>query len=93
MAFKILRFSIFKLPYLPVLTPNISQYYNTDFHQKQPSRSFLQKRSSDNMQENFAKQIALRHEYSPINLLHIFRKLFPKTTYGRLLLCHVSSLN
>ena len=30
--------------------------------------------------------IALRHECSPVNLLHIFRTPFPKNTSGRLLL-------
>ena len=31
-------------------------------------------------------EIALRHGCSPVNLLHIFRKPFPKNTSGRLLL-------
>ena len=31
-------------------------------------------------------EIALRHGCSPVNLLHIFRILFPKSTYGGLLL-------
>ena len=29
-------------------------------------------------------QMALRHECSPVNLLHIFRTSFPKNTPGRL---------
>ena len=31
-------------------------------------------------------EIALRHGFSPVNLLHIFRTHFPKSTWGRLLL-------
>ena len=31
-------------------------------------------------------ETALRHGFSPVNLLHIFRTLFPKNTSGRLLL-------
>ena len=31
-------------------------------------------------------KIALRHEWSPVNLLHIFRTPFYKDTYGGLLL-------
>ena len=31
-------------------------------------------------------EIALQHGYSLVNLLHIFRTLFPKNTPGRLLL-------
>ena len=36
------------------------------------------------LQSNFI-EIALRHGCSPANLLHIFRKPFPKNTTGRLL--------
>ena len=36
-------------------------------------------------QSNFIK-MTLQHGYSPVNLLHIFRKPFPKNTCGRLLL-------
>ena len=31
-------------------------------------------------------EIALRHGFSPVNFLHIFRTPFPKSTSGRLLL-------
>ena len=31
-------------------------------------------------------EIALRHGYSPVNLLRVLRIPFPKNTYGRLLL-------
>ena len=64
--------------------------------------SVLRKRCSGNMLHilrgahmpkcNFNKvpsnfiEIAFRHGCSPVNLLHIFRKLFLKTTSGRLLL-------
>ena len=34
-------------------------------------------------------EIALRHGFSPVNLLHIFSKLFPKNTSGRLLLKNI----
>ena len=37
------------------------------------------------LQSNFF-EIALRHGCSPVNLLHIFRTLFPKNTSERLLL-------
>ena len=37
------------------------------------------------LQSNFI-EIALRHGYSPVNLLHIFRTLFPGNTSGWLLL-------
>ena len=33
------------------------------------------------LQSNFI-EVALRHESSPVNLLHIFKKLFPKNTSG-----------
>ena len=29
-------------------------------------------------------EITLRHGSSPVNLLHIFRRLFPKNAYGEL---------
>ena len=35
-------------------------------------------------------EITLRHGYSPVNLLHIFRTLFLKNTSGRLLLVLVT---
>ena len=34
-------------------------------------------------------EIALRHGFSPVNLLHIFSKLFPKNISGRLLLKNI----
>ena len=37
------------------------------------------------MQSNFV-EITFRHGYSAVNLLHIFRTLFPKNTSGGLLL-------
>ena len=40
---------------------------------------------SINLQSNFT-QIALRHGFSPVNLLHIFRTPFSKNTPWRLLL-------
>ena len=57
------------------------------------------KKYSENMQQIYrgtpmsncdfnkaAKEITLRHGFSPINFLDIFRALFTKNTYGRLLL-------
>ena len=35
-------------------------------------------------------EITLWHEYSPVNLQHIFRTPFPRNTFGRLLLNFVS---
>ena len=46
-----------------------------------PCRSAI----SIKLQSNFIK-ITLRHECSHVNLLHIFRTLFSKNTYGELLL-------
>ena len=34
-------------------------------------------------------EIALRHGCSPVNLLHLFRTTFPRSTSGWLLLCHL----
>ena len=69
---------------------------------KQPSRGFPKKRWSEDMQQIYRRtpmrkcdineavsnfiEIALRHGCSPVNLLHIFRTLFPRNTSGRLLL-------
>ena len=70
--------------------------------QKQPSRGVLRKRCSENMQRIYRRhpcrsaisinlirnfiEITLRHGCSPVNLLHIFRTPFPKSTSGWLLL-------
>ena len=40
--------------------------------------------------ENFV-EMALRHGCSPVNLLHIFRTLFPKNTFERLLLMSLNA--
>ena len=37
--------------------------------------------------------ITLQHGFSPVNLLHIFRRPFSKNTSGRLLLCQTSIKN
>ena len=74
--------------------------------QKQPSRGVLRKRCSGNLQQiywrtpmskcDFNKvasnfiEIILRHRYSPVDLLHIFRTPFPKNTSGGLLLSKLS---
>ena len=70
--------------------------------QTQPSRGVFRKRCSENMQQIYRRtlmpkcsfnkiasnfiEIALRHRYSPENLLHIFRTAFLKNTSGWLLL-------
>ena len=48
---------------------------------KHPCRSAI----SLKLQSNFI-EIALQHGCSPVNLLHVFRIVFPKNTSGRLLL-------
>ena len=67
--------------------------------QKQPTKGFIRKRGSENMQpiywrtlmskcdfnSNFI-EITLRHGCSSVNWLHIFRAPLPKNTPGRLLL-------
>ena len=76
--------------------------------QRQPSRGILKKSYSVNMQQIYRRalipkcdfnkaelhfnEISLRHGCSSVNLLHIFRILFPKNTSGRLLL-HVVLYN
>ena len=58
----------------------------------QLSRDVLRKRYSENMQQIYRRKpmpkydFALRHRYSPVNLLHIFTTRFPKNTSERLLL-------
>ena len=72
----------------------MSRYY----FQKQPSRGVLRKRCSENMQQIYRRkfnkcskmQQIYRHGSSPVNLLHIFRTLFPRKTSGWLLLYFVS---
>ena len=41
----------------------------------------LQEKTNAEVQSNFI-EITLRHEFSPVNLLHIFRTIFPKSTSG-----------
>ena len=69
--------------------------------QKQPFRSVLTKSCSENMQQIYGKnpyrsvisikfcnfiEIALRHGFSPVKLLHTLRKPFYKSNSGGLLL-------
>ena len=71
-------------------------------YQKQPSRGILRKRCSENILQMYRKkpmpkcevlcnfiEITIRHGYSPVNLLHIFRTPFLKNTSGWLLLCYL----
>ena len=59
-----------------------------EYLQKQPSRGVLIKGCSENTQQIYMKlqanfiEITLRHECSPVNLLHIFRTPFPKNMSG-----------
>ena len=72
---------------------------SSGYFQKQPFRNVLEERCSENMQQIYRRtpmpncdfnnsfiEIAFSHWCSPVNLLHIFRILFPKNTSGRLLL-------
>ena len=62
--------------------------------QKQPTRGFLRKSCSENMQQSAISiklpsnynEITLRHRCSPVNLLHIFRTPCPKNSSEWLLL-------
>ena len=65
--------------------------------QKQPLRGVLRKICSENMQQIYRRTpmpkcdfnkvaLQLRHGFSPVNLLHIFRRSFIKNTSGGLLL-------
>ena len=45
--------------------------------QKEPSDGVLRKRNSKNMQQLYRRTLILRHECSPVYLLHIFRTIFP----------------
>ena len=69
--------------------------------QNQPPGDIPRKRCSEYMQQIYRRtpmskcdfnkfiEITLRHGYSPVNLLHIFRTPFPKNTSERLLLINV----
>ena len=86
----------------PQLKQSKSRVSVTGLIQKQLSRCVLRERYSENMQQFTAQhpcrnaisiklqrsfiEITLRHGYSPVNLLHIFRKPLPKNTSRRLLL-------
>ena len=93
--------SNYKLPG-PQLKKSKSRVSVRGHIQKQLSRCVLRERCSENMQQftgehpcrsaisiklrrNFI-EITLRHGYSLVNLLHIFRKPLPKNTSRRLLL-------
>ena len=69
-----------KQPYRGVLGKRCSEIW-TKFTGEHPCRSAI----SMKLLSSFI-EIALRHGCSPINLLHIFRTLFPKNTSGWLLL-------
>ena len=55
--------------------------------QKQPSRSVLRKRWTENMQQIYRRTLSPKCDFSSlVNLLHIFRTSFSKNTSGWLLL-------
>ena len=66
--------------------------------QKQPPRGVPRKSCFENMQQIYRRtpmpkcdfNKVARHGSSPVNLLHIFRKPFPRNTPGWLLLQYVS---
>ena len=76
----------------------LENFYAVLLFQKQPSRSVLKKRCSENIQQVYGRtpmpkcdfnKVALRlteitrqHECSPVNLLHIFRAPFLKNASG-----------
>ena len=77
-----------------------------NYFQRQPSRSVLRKRCSENMQQFYKRtpipkcdsnkvalhfiEITLCHGCSPVNLLNIFRTLFPQYSSGG---CFFTSTN
>ena len=77
-----------------------------NYFQRQPSRSVLRKRCSENMQQFYKRtpipkcdsnkvalhfiEVTLCHGCSPVNLLNIFRTLFPKYSSGG---CFFTSTN
>ena len=78
---------------------NIQGDFQISSIQKQPPRGVPTKSCSKNMQQIYRRtptpkcyfnskfiEITLRHGYSPVNFLHIFRTPFLKNTSGRLLL-------
>ena len=66
--------------YSPFYFQNIFTHYRSS-----PPQVFLGK-YSPNLQENTFTEIALKHGYSPVNLLHVLRIPFYKDNYGGLLL-------
>ena len=61
------------------------------YRRKQPSRGVLKKRCSENMQQIYRRTPMPKCRYSPVNLLHIFRKPLSKNTSKWLLLYRVFS--
>ena len=80
------------------ITPYIKSQAPT-FIQKQPSRVVLWKKCAENMQQIYWRtpmpksEITLQRGCSPVNLLHIFRIPFLKSTSGWLLLFIVTFLD
>ena len=66
---------------------HLNDFCDTNTIQKQPSRGVLAKRCSENMQQIYRRTPMLNCDgCSPVNLLHIFRTAFPRSTAGWLLL-------
>ena len=64
-----------------VLLAKVVLKISSKFTGEHPCRSVI----LINLQNNFI-ETTLRHGFSPVNLLHIFRSPFPKKTSGGLLL-------
>ena len=69
--------------------------FDSNIKQKQPTRDVLEKSCSENMQQIYRRtsellcniiEITLQYGCSLVNLLHIFKTLFPRNTSGWLLL-------
>ena len=94
--FKQLYFSAVKKvhKYIIVSTNEVQKPNLRPKLQKQPPRGVPRKKCSESMQQIYRRPPMLRcdfnkvakHGWSPVNLLHIFRTPFPRTTSGWLLL-------
>ena len=90
----ILNFCFILVAFNTVIWASLFSAYRLKL-QKQPTRGVLRKSCSENMQQIFRRtstpkcdfvEILLRHGYSPVNLLHIFRTFFLRNSSSGLLL-------
>ena len=94
MKYKPVDEKIFKKPNTSSVLTRMSIEPCVRVVKKQHSRVVYRKRCSKNIQQIYRRtpmqsnfiEIALRHRYSPVQLLHIFRIIFNKNTCGGLLL-------